>query len=75
MRSAALPAAAVPAQPRREPSRVAGSAEAGETKRQAAAGGGKDPGPGTRCPGPGGGEGAFRQLGFFLPRWLPETAL
>lgn len=57
------------------PSRVAQGEEAGETKRPAAAGGGKDPGPGTRCPGPGGGEGAFRPLGFFLPRWLPETAL
>lgn len=60
--SVALPAAAFPARP---PQRRGGGKQSGRHSRPAGRTPARRP-----VPGPSGGEGAFRPLGFFLPRWL-----
>lgn len=52
------------------PSRAARSARGGANETTGDRGRREGPRPSTRCRGPGSGEGAFRPLGFFLPRWL-----
>lgn len=61
-RSVVLPAAAFPARP---PQRRGGGKQSGRRSRPAGRTPARRP-----VPGPSGGEGAFRPLGFFLPRWL-----
>lgn len=62
VQSVALPAAAFPARP---PQRRGGGKQSGRHSRPAGRTPARRP-----VPGPSGGEGAFRPLGFFLPRWL-----